>query len=74
MWLTTFNPNKTKLMFISNTGYSDNLSVMFDDALLDPVNTHRHLGVVLSNNAEWNAHIDSIYTSCMKKVSVMSTS
>ena len=33
--------------------------------------THRHLGVVLSNNAKWNAHIDSIYTSCMKKVNVM---
>ena len=73
IWLTTFNPNKTKLMFISNTGNSDNLSVMFDDVLLDPVNTHRHLGVVLSNNAKWNAHIDSIYTSCMKKVNVMRT-
>ena len=70
-WLTIFNPNKTELLFISTTSNSDNISFSFDGIHLNPVDSHRHLGVTLTNDAKWSAHITAIYQSCMKKVNVM---
>ena len=70
-WLTTFNPNKTKMLFISNTSNADNISISFDGVNLNPVDAHRHLGVTLSNDAKWSDHVNAIYQSCMKKVNVM---
>lgn len=69
--MTIFNPSKTEVLFISNSARDTNLSIYFDDLQLHPVNTHRHLGVVLSKDAKWSEHIDSIYRPCMKKVNVL---
>lgn len=70
-WLTLFNPNKTEVLFISNTLGNESISIFFDDTQLVPIEAHRHLGVILSNNAKWSNHIASIHESCMKKVNVL---
>lgn len=70
-WLTTFNPSKTEMLFISNTLSANDISINFDGTILNPVDSHRHLGVIFSSNAKWQTHIDSIYDSCMKKINVM---
>ena len=70
-WLTNFNPNKTELLFISNTVNSDMLRVNFRGVPLNPVLTHRHLGVTLSSDGKWYHHIDNIRNSCMKKVAAL---
>lgn len=71
MWLTTFNPSKTEVLFISNTENANSISLQFDGTILQPVDSHRHLGVIFSSNAKWQTHINAIFDSCMKKVNVM---
>lgn len=70
-WLTIFNPIKTKLLFISNTIDATNLNIMFDGVVLNPVQSHRHLGVSLSSDAKWATHVNELFQSCMKKVNVL---
>ena len=67
-WLTTFNPSKTELLFISNTLSADTLTINFKGTVLQPVTSHRHLGVSISSDGKWTQHIENIYESCMKKV------
>lgn len=70
-WLTIFNPNKTEVLFISNILRDANLSIFFDNTQLIPVESHRHLGVVISADAKWTDHINSIHNSCMKKINCL---
>lgn len=70
-WLTMFNPNKTELLFISNSWNGQNINIQFNGVQLESMDSHRHLGVLLSKDAKWTSHINSIYESCMKKVNVM---
>ena len=62
-WQVTFNPNKTKAMFISNVNSEINLNLMFNGTKIDIVNNHKHLGVTLSANGKWTEHINNICVS-----------
>ena len=66
-WLTTFNPTKIKVLFISN---NDNGSG-FNNSRLELSTVHMHLGITLSNDTKWANHIDGIYKSCSNKVAVL---
>ena len=72
-WLVSFNTEKTKLMNIS---FKRNINfemhpVIFDDKPLQSVTTHKHLGLILSDNLKWTTHIDSIIQSVAKFADVM---
>jgi hypothetical protein len=60
-WLVKFDPNKTETMVISskrNKPYHTSLKM--NDQDLHVVNLHKHLGVIISDNGQWNDYIDYI--------------
>ena len=42
-----------------------------DDTVLEIVDIHKHLGVILSSNNKWTTHIDSIIKSASKQISYL---
>ena len=42
-----------------------------DNTILQIVDAHRHLGVILTSNNKWNKHIDSIIESASKQLSYL---
>ena len=48
-WLTTFNPTKTKVLFISNSENGSDTILRFNNRRLEVSTVHMHLGVTLSN-------------------------
>ena len=49
-WLGTLNPNKTEVMFFSNRPFINYSYITFDNASLEIVDSHKHLGVYFSSN------------------------
>ena len=68
-WLIKFNAQKTEIMLISNTYNDHNIELIMDNTVLQIVNSHKHLGVVLSSNNKWTNHIDTIIQSASKQIS-----
>jgi len=59
--LVNFNPNKTDVLFITNSDDLDEtIELEFNNEFLNFTDSHKHLGVIFSSNA-------SIYQSFMKK-------
>ena len=67
-WLITFNPQKTEVMLISNTFLDCNSEPVMDDTVLEIVDIHKHIGVILSSNNKWTTHIDSIIKYASKQI------
>ena len=61
-WLVNFSAPKTKLLTCSykKKDYPD---VIFNNSVLETVDSHKHLGLVLSSNLQWGNHIDMILSS-----------
>jgi hypothetical protein len=70
-WLVKFNPDKTEVLFFSCNKTSRNPVLIFDDDHLNFVSSHKHLGVTLSNDGKWHAHIDNIMHSASKVLGLM---
>ena len=58
-------------MFISNIYFEENLELTMDDTVLQIVNTHKLLGVVLSSNHKWTNHIEQLIKSATKQISFL---
>ena len=58
-------------MLISNIHIQQNVDLVMDNTVLKIVDTHKHLGVLLSSNNKWTSHIDSIINSALKQVSFL---
>ena len=56
-------------MLISNTYNDHNIELIMDNTVLQIVNSHKHLGVVLSSNNKWTNNIDTIIQSASKQIS-----
>jgi hypothetical protein len=58
-WKVEFNQTKTELInFIQGSG--DCHAINFGNSVIESVNQHKHLGVILQNNFKWDTHIKSI--------------
>ena len=60
-WLVNFNPQKTETMTISrklNKPYQSNL--IMNNTIISTVTEHKQLGLQLSDDGNWNKHIDMI--------------
>jgi len=44
---------------------------MFDNNKLNFQSTHRHLGLIFSEDCKWSAHIDNIMNKASKRLSLM---
>ena len=70
-WLVTFNPNKTDIMLFTNRFVDIFPNVLFDNKQLQFVDTHKHLGVTLSSDGKWGAHIENLITKCTKMLGIL---
>ena len=48
-WLLKLNPTKSEIIIFNVNGVECNLTFNFDETTIDPVHTHKHLGIVLSS-------------------------
>jgi hypothetical protein len=56
-WLVSFSPQKTRDLVITNKGQTVFPNLTFNDQIIDQVKTHKHLGVTLSSDLGWKAHM-----------------
>ena len=70
-WLVTFNPQKTKSLYISLRNNPDPPHLLFDGHVLDSIESHRHLGLELNSKLGWKDHIESITTNSNKKLNLL---
>ena len=71
-WLVEFNPSKTKILLFGNRRDElTNMTFMFDGSEIDPVHSHKHLGVIFTDNGKWTEHINSIVEKVTKQLAVL---
>ena len=71
-WLVSFNSQKTDDMVISRKiDKPQHPGLLFNNAEIARVDTHKHLGLVLSSSLSWSAHIQEISTKACKTLNVM---
>jgi hypothetical protein len=58
----SFNPENTEILFFSNTGNIDNIEFSFNGKSIPLSTSHKNLGVILSQNAKWNEHLENMIT------------
>ena len=65
-WKVKFNPDKTELLCIGKN--MEDFNLRFGDAVILPVEAHKHLGVTFASNAKWSQHIDNICKTALKEI------
>ena len=70
-WLVTFNPQKTKSLYVSLKNNLNPPQLIFDGHYLENIDSHKHLGLELNSKLTWKNHIDSITTTADKKLNLL---
>ena len=47
------------------------MTFMFDGSEIDPVHSHKHLGVILTDNGKWTEYMNSIVEKVTKQIAVL---
>ena len=71
-WLVNFNPQKTETMTISrklNKPHQPKL--IMNNTIISTVTEHKHLGLQLSDDGNWNKHIDMITKKAFWHVNIL---
>ena len=71
-WLGNFNPQKTETMTISrklNNPHQPNL--IMNNTIISTVTEHKHFGLQLSDDGNWNKHIDMITKKAFSRVNIL---
>ena len=71
LWKVTFNASKTKDIIFSGKVLNNSPPLLYNENIIDRVNTHRHLGVYLTSNLDWSFQINEICIRANKKLSVL---
>ena len=67
----TFNSTKTKDMIFSKQIINNSLPLIFDGHIADRCGRHKHLGITLTPDLSWDAHINDIVKSVNLKLSML---
>ena len=71
-WLVTFNPSKSESIIFSRKRKKPNHpNLVMDQQSIQEVNSHRHLGLVLSNDCTWHDHLEYIKSKAWTRINVM---
>ena len=70
-WLVKFNPLKTESLLISRKTNTVHPPVFMLDQQIKEVGSHKHLGVILSNDCSWQKHIDYIKENAWTRINIM---
>lgn len=71
-WLVSFNPNKTELLYITKKRNPPTYPpITFNHVQINEVDRVRHLGLTLSKDLTWSAHIESIATNATRRLALL---
>lgn len=70
-WKINFYAGKTKDIIFSNKVLNNSPPLVFNQTVIDRVNTHRHLGVYITSNLDWSMQINDVCLRANKKLSVL---
>ena len=71
-WLVNFNPQKTETMTISRKLNKPNQpNLIMNNTIISTVTEHKHLGLQLSDDGNWNKHIDMITKKAFSRVNIL---
>ena len=70
-WLVTFNPLKTEAVLFTLKKLDFFPHLIFDNVVINFVDSHKHLGVTLSSNGPWYTHIENIVSSATRILGIM---
>lgn len=71
-WLVKFNPSKSETLLISRkTNRPNHPQLKMNNEPIKEVNSHKHLGIFLSNDGTWHEHIDYITSKAWSRINIM---
>ena len=70
-WKVTFNAKKSKEMIFSNRCLNNSPPLIFGDTYIDRVNTHGHLGLILTSSLDWTPQVNEVCLKSNRKLSVI---
>ena len=71
-WLVTFNPDKSEALLISRKhGRPYHPPICINSQPISEVTSHKHLGIILSNDCTWHAHFELIKAKAWSRINVM---
>ena len=72
-WRGRFSPTKTVVLPLGNlaTNACQQFPLSIDEENIDIVYTHKHLGVILSTDLKWKAHLESILAKARKRAGLL---
>ena len=71
-WLVTFNPSKSEsIIFSRKRNKPNHPNLVMDQQPIQEVNSHRHLGLALSNDCTWHDHLEYIKSKAWTRINVM---
>ena len=71
-WLVAFNPSKSESLLISRKRLElYHPPICMNNQPISEVNSHKHLGLTLSNDCTWHAHFEQIKTKAWTRINIM---
>ena len=70
-WKVTFNSTKSKYILFSKNRLPDSPLLTFGPNIIDRVETHKHLGIILTYNLDWAPHVNYICLKANRKLHVL---
>lgn len=71
-WLVTFNPSKTESLVFSRKHYKPvHPPIIFDNQIINEVNSHKHLGLTFSTDCTWHNHLIQLKTKAWYRINIM---
>ena len=70
-WKINFNASKTNDIIFSSKVLNNSPPLLFNQTVINRVNTHRHLGVYITSNLDWSTQINDVCLRANRKLSVL---
>ena len=70
-WKVIFNAKKSKDIIFSKKCLNNSPPLLFNDTVIDRVNTHKHLGLFLTSNLDFSFQINEVCLKANRKLAVL---
>ena len=71
-WLVSFNPSMSEsIIFSRKHNRPFHLPLNMDQQAINEVTSHKHLGLIFSNDCNWHEHIDYFKTKAWFRINIM---
>ena len=71
-WLVTFNPSKSEsIIFSRKRNKPHHSQLVMNQQNINEVKSHKHLGIVFSNDCTWHEHLEYVKKKAWNRINVM---